>query len=149
MAGPSPQRTTMIRATRRAIAVQIGAIVAAILLASPDFIDRFLRPSLCHCWDFRGLAVVIWAMFFTPAVLTLAAVALSLRPGRVWPAWVAAALDLALLGLIAYGFSLAITRQWAPYDAAPSVPVQAVQALLVFASDLASLVLLIRLLRST
>ena len=123
--------------------------MVAIMLALPDFIDRLLRPSLCTtCLDFRGLAFVLWAIFFAPAVLALFAGAWALRPDRVWPSWLALTVDLVILGLIAYSLWRAVTGQWASYPSAPSVPVQILQGLLVLVSDLVSLRLLALLVTS-
>jgi hypothetical protein len=123
----------------------VAAIVIAIVLASPDFIDRLVRPTICaHCWDFRGLAFVLWVVFFTPPALALLAVAWALRPGRTWPAWLALAVDLVVLGLIAYSFLLVVTGNGGTSDY--SLPlVQLLQALLVLVSDLVSLVLVVLL----
>jgi len=120
------------------------------VLASPDYIDRLVRPTICaHCWDFRGLAFVIWVVFFTPPALALLAVAWALRPGRIWPSWLALAVDLAVLGLVAYGLLLAVTGQYGTYHSAPTAAVQLLQALLVLGSDLVSLLLLVLLLNAS
>ena len=119
------------------------------MLASPDFIDRLLRPTICTgCLDFRGLAFVLWAVFFTPAALALVAVAWALRLDRIWLSWLALVVELVLLGLIAYSLLLAVTGHWATYDYAPPVSVQMLQALLVFVPDLLSLLLLVLLLNA-
>lgn len=129
--------------------VQVAAIVIAVLLASPDFVDRLVRPTICaHCWDFRGLAFVIWVVFFTPPALALLAAAWALRPGRIWPSWLALGVDLAVLGLVAYGLLLAATGQYRTSDAATAA-VQLLQALLVLGSDLVSLLLLVLLLNAS
>lgn len=116
------------------------------MLASPDFIDRLLRSSVCtNCMDFRGLAFVLWAVFFAPAVLALNALGWALRPARVWPSWLALAVDRAILGLIVDSLLRVVRRQWGSYRSAPSVPVQILQSLLVLVSDLVSLRLLVLL----
>ena len=138
-----------MRVTRRALAVQVAAIVVAIMLASPDFIDRLLRPTTCAaCLDFRGLAFVLWAVFLTPGALVLLAVAWALRLGRIWPSWVALAVDLVVLGLIAYGLLMAVTGRWGTYDYGPPVAIEMLQALLVLLSDLVSLLLVVLLLNA-
>jgi hypothetical protein len=140
----SPDRSRLIRATRGALVVQVAAVVVTILLASPDFIDRLLRPTICAgCWDFRGLAFVLLAIFFTPAALALLAVAWALRPDRIWPSWPALAVDLVVLGLVAYSLLLIVAGQGATYDYGPPAFVQMLQALLVLVSDLASLLLVV------
>jgi hypothetical protein len=147
---PRPDRSRLIRATRRALAVQGGAIVIAIVLASPDYIDRLVRPTICaHCWDFRGLAFILWAVFFTPIAVALLAVALALRPRRTWPSWLALVVDLVILGFSAYGVLLAVTGHWGTYDSAPPVLVQTLQTLLVVVPDLASLLLVVLLLNAS
>jgi hypothetical protein len=124
----------------------VAAIVIAIVLASPDFIDRLLRPTICtRCLDFRGLDFIILAVFLTPIALALLAAAWALRADRTWPSWLALAVDLVVLGLIAYSLLVAVAGHWATYDAAPPLPVQILQALLVLTSDLVSLVFLGRL----
>src|SRR5260370_18463831 len=145
----NPDRSRLIGATRGALVVQVAAMVVAIMLASPDFIDRLLRPTICTgCWDFRGLAFVLWIVFFTAAALALMVVAWALRHGRIWPSWLALAVDLVVLGLTAYSLVLAVTGHWGTYDYAPPVPVQILQAFLVLVSDLLSLLLLVRLLNA-
>jgi hypothetical protein len=129
--------------------VQAIAIVVAIMLASPDYIDRLVRPTICpDCFDFRGLAFSLWVMFFAPIALAIVAVAWALRPGRIWLAWLALAVDLLILGLIAYSLVVAVRGHWGTYAYAPAVPVQMLQALLVFVSDLVSLILLVLLLNA-
>ena len=122
--------------------------MVAIMLASPDFTDRLLRPTLCtHCWDFRGLAFFLWVVFFTPPALALLGVAWALRPGRIWPSWLALSVDLVVLGLIAYSFLLVVTGHGGTSEYAPPL-LQLLQALLVFVSDLVSLLLLVLLLNA-
>jgi hypothetical protein len=141
-------RSHLIQATRRALMVQVVAIVVAIMLASPDYIDRLVRPTICtFCLDLRGLAFVLWVVFFTPAVLVLTAVAWALRPGRIWPSWLALAVDLVVLGLIAYSVLLVATGHGGTSDYAPPL-VQLLQAVLVFVPNLASLLLVVLLLNA-
>jgi hypothetical protein len=86
------------------MAIQVAGIAAAILLALPGFIDWLVRPLVCTGWclDLRGLDFIVWAVFFTPpAAVLLGAIAL-LSEGRIWPAWLALGVDLAVLGTVAY-----------------------------------------------
>ena len=143
-----PDRSRLIRATRYALVVQVVAIVIAVVLTLPDYLDRLLRPTLCtHCLDLRGLAFVLSVIFFAPVVLALTAVAWALRPGRIWPSWLVLAIDLALLGLIAYDFLLIVTGNAGTSGYAPLL-VQRLQVLLVFVTVLASLALLVLLLNA-
>ena len=124
------------------------AIVIAVMLAAPDFIDRLLRPTLCtHCLDLRGLAFVLSIIFSTPVVLALIAVAWALRRNRIWPSWLALTVDLALLGLIAYDLLLIVTGNAGTSGYAPLL-VQRLQVLLLFVTVLASLALLVLLLNA-
>jgi hypothetical protein len=149
MAKRSPDRSRLIRATRRALAVQVAAMVVAIMLASPDFIDRLLRPTTCPaCFDLRGAAFVLLAVVFTPAALVLLAVAWALRLDRIGVSWLALAVDLVVLGLIAYGLMLSVPWHWATYEGAPPAPVQMLQVLLVLGSDLVSLLFVVLLVRA-
>ena len=121
------------------------AILIAVMLTLPDYLDRFLRPTLCtHCLDLRGLAFVLSVISFAPVVLALIAVAWALRPSRIWPSWLALTVDLALLGLIAYDLLLIVTGNAGTSGYAPLL-VQRLQVLLVFVAVLASLVLLVPL----
>jgi hypothetical protein len=129
--------------------VQAAATVIAILFAAPDFIDRLVRPTICTgCWDFRGLAFIVWVVFFAPVVLLLLAAAWALRPDRIWPSWLALVVDLAVLGLISYSVLLVVTGNGGTSDYAPPW-VQILQALLVLVSDLVSLLFLILLVNTS
>lgn len=128
--------------------VQVVAIVIAVMLTVPDYLDRLLRPTICiHCLDLRGLAFVLSVILFAPVVLALIAVAWALRPGRIWPSWLALIVDLALLGLIAYDLLLIVTGNAGTSAYAPLL-VQRLQVLVVFVTDLASLALLVLLLNA-
>jgi hypothetical protein len=145
-----PNQSRLIRATRVALVVQAAAMVVTIMLASPEFIDRLLRPTICSgCLDFRGLAFVLLAVFFTPAALAVLGVAWALRQGRIWPAWLALAVDLVVLGLVGYSLLLAVTGQGATSSFGPPAPVQMLQALLLLVSDLVSLLFVVLLLNAT
>ena len=135
--------------TKTAIALQVVAIVFAVALESPSFIDRILQPTTCTgCLDFRGLDFVLWAVFFAPVALALMAAAWALRPSRIWPSWLALVVDLAVLGLFAYALLLGLTGHLGSNPSSPGVAVQVLQTLLVLASDLVSLVLVILLLNA-
>src|SRR5205807_159281 len=96
-----PDRSRLIRATRRVLALQVGAAVVAIVLGVPDLIDRLTGPSTCtFCFDLRGVDFILLLLFFGPVVLALTAAALLLRPGRMWPSWLALAVNLLVVGSI-------------------------------------------------
>ncbi len=127
----------------------------AIMLAAPDFIDRLVRPSSCipGCMDLRGVAFIVLLIVLTPVVLALTAAALLLRPGRMWPSWLALALNLVVVGFIASGVLQLITGGTSCSDMCESfdyghVPllVQHIQVLLLAVPPLASLVLVVLLL---
>jgi hypothetical protein len=144
----SPDRLRLIKATRRALVVQVAAIVVVVMVALPDYIDRLVRPTICHvCLDFRGVVFVLLVIVFTPIVLALIAVALALRPGRIWPSWPAFAVDVVVVVLGGGALLGGILGQGGTSNYAPPL-VQLLQALLLFAPGLASLVLVVWLLNA-
>jgi hypothetical protein len=92
----------LIWVAQRVLAAQVVATMVAMVLAAPDFIDRLERPTSCTfgCIDVRGAVFIALLIFLTPVALALTAAALLLRRGRIWPAWVALALNMALVGFI-------------------------------------------------
>lgn len=150
-ANQRPDRSGLIRATRCVLAVQVVATVVAIVLAAPDFIDRLKGPSSCtDCMDVRGVAFIVLLILFTPVMLALMTAVLLLRPYRMWLSWLALAVNLALVGFIAYGVLVIITGQGGTpcsdmcvsfdYGHTPLL-VQHIQVLLLAVPPLASLVL--------
>jgi hypothetical protein len=126
--------------------------MVAIVLAAPDLIDRFTGPSICTgCMDLRGVDFILLLILFTPVMLALTAAALLLRLGRMWPSWLALAVNLVVVGFIAYGVLLIITGQRGTscsdmcvsfdYGHTPLL-VQQIQVLLLAVPSLASVVLL-------
>jgi len=130
--------------------------VVAIMLGVPDLIDRLTGPSSCtFCYDLRGVDFILLLTVFGPVVLALTAAALLLRPGRLWPSWLALAVNLVVVGAIPLTV-LPFLAGWGGTNCSemcdsfdPShVPllVQHIQALLLAVPPLASLVLLVLLL---
>ena len=125
------------------------------MLGVPDLIDRLTRPSSCtFCFDLRGVDFILLLILFGPVVLALTAAALLLRPGRMWPSWLALAVNLVVVGSIPFAVLPFITG-WEPTCSdmcdtfGPShVPllVQHMQGVLLAVPPLASLALLVLLL---
>jgi hypothetical protein len=134
----------------------VVAAVVAIVFGVPDFIDRLTGPSSCtFCFDLRGVDFMLLLILFGPVVLALATAALLLRPGRMWPSWLALAVNLVVVGSLPLTMVPFITGWGAAYcsemcDAlGPShVPllVQHLQGLLLAVPALASLALVVALL---
>ena len=144
-----PDGSGLIWAIRSVIAVQVVAALIAIALAAPDFIDRLQRPSSCipGCIDVRGLVFIFLLIVLTPVVLTLTAAALLLRSGRIWPAWMALAVNLLVIGIIASGVMQLITGASSCSDMCESfdyghvpVLVQEIEVVLLAIPPLATLV---------
>jgi hypothetical protein len=150
-----PDRSRLIRATRRVLAVQVVAAVVAITLGVPDLIDRLTGPSSCtFCYDLRGVDFILLLIVFGPVVLALTAAASLLRQGRMWPSWLALAVNLVVVGSIPLTVLPLITGWGATCSDmcdsfGPShVPllVQHIQGVLLAVPPLASLVLVVLLL---
>jgi hypothetical protein len=130
--------------------------VVAILLGVPDLIDRLTGSSSCmFCFDLRGVDFILLLIVFGPVVLALTAAASLLRPGRMWPSWLALAVNLVVVGSIPLTVLPLITGWGATYcsdmcdSLGPShVPllVQHIQGVLLAVPPLASLVLVVVLL---
>lgn len=126
------------------------------MLGVPDLIDRLTGPSSCtFCFDLRGVDFIFLLILFGPVVLALTAAALLLRPGRMWPSWLALAVNLVVVGSIPFTALPLITGWGATHCSdmcdtfGPSdVPqlVQQLQGVLLSVPPLASLVLLVLLL---
>jgi hypothetical protein len=133
----------------------VVAAVVAIMLGVPDLIDRLTGPSSCtFCYDLRGVDFILLLLIFGPVVLVLTAAASLLRPGRMWPSWLALAVNLVVVGSIPLTVLPLITG-WGAYCSdlcdtfGPShvpVLVQHLQGVLLAVPPLASLVLLVLLL---
>lgn len=75
--------------------------MVAIVLGVPDLIDRLTGPSSCtFCFDLRGVDFIFLLIIFAPVVLALTAAAWLLRPDRMWPSWLALAVNLMVVGSI-------------------------------------------------
>ena len=130
--------------------------MVAIVLGVPDFIDRLTGPSSCiFCFDLHGVDFIFILFIFGPVALVLPTGALLLRPGRMWPSWVALAVNLAVVGSLPLTIVPFITGWGAAYcsemcdSLGPShVPllVQHLQGLLLAVPALASLALVVALL---
>jgi len=155
-ANPHHDRSSLILAVRRVFAVQVIAALLAIMLGVPDLIDRLTGPSRCtFCFDLRGVDFVLLLIFFGPVMLALAAAALLLRPGRLWPSWLALAVNVLVVGSVPWTVLPLITGWGTTYcqemcdTLGPSnVPIvaQHIQGLLLAVPPLASLVLVVVLL---
>jgi len=133
----------------------VVAALVAIMVGVPDLIDRLTGPSSCtFCYDLRGVDFILLLILFGPVVLALTAAASLLRPGRMWPSWLALAVNLVVVGSIPLTVLPLITGWGATCsdmcDAfGPShVPllVQHIQGVLLAVPPLASLVLVVLLL---
>ena len=116
-------------------------MVVAVLLASPSYFDRLVRPTICtDCYDFRGLDFILWALFLAGPALVLLAATWLLRPNRILAAVLPLIVDLVVLGFAAYALLGAFGK---PTDAvdAPAFPVQVLQVLLVLIPAVITLVL--------
>jgi len=129
--------------------------VVAIMLGVPDLIDRLTRPSSCtFCFDLRGVDFILLLIIFGPVVLALTAAARLLRPGRMWPSWLALAVNLVVVGsspLIVLPFITGwaatcsdMCDSFGPSDV-PAL-VQHIQGVLLAVPALASLLLVVLLL---
>ena len=126
------------------------------MLGVPDLIDRLTGPSSCtFCFDLRGVDFILLLIVFGPVVLALTAAASLLRPGRIWPPWLALAVNLVVVGSIPLTVLPLITGWGATYCSdmcdtfGPShvpLPVQHIQGVLLAVPPLASLVLVVLLL---
>ena len=87
----------------------------------------------------------MWVVFFLPVGVALTAATLPLRRGRIWPAFLALVVDVAVLGFVGYSLLLDITGQSGTNTTAPPVAVQVVQGMLVLVPNLVSLALVLRL----
>jgi hypothetical protein len=99
----SANKSRAVKVLRVTVVAQVFAIVAAILISAPNFIDKLTQPVACHaCLDFRGVDFVFYGVFFMPVALVLALAAWQLpwRP-RLATALVVV-IDMAILGLAAY-----------------------------------------------
>jgi hypothetical protein len=122
----------------------------------PDLIDRLTGPSSCtFCFDLRGVDFILLLILFGPVMLALTAAALLLRPGRMWPSWLALAINLVVVGSVPWTGLPLITGWGATYcqdicdSFGPSdVPIvaQHVQGVLLAVPPLASLALVVLLL---
>ena len=138
---PHPELARLLQTTRAAMAVQVLAMVVAVLLASPSYVDRLSRPTICTgCYDFRGLDFILWALFLAGPALVLLAATWLLRPNRILSAVLPLIVDLVLLGFAGYALLGAIGK---PTDAvdAPAFAVQVLQVLLVLIPAVITLVL--------
>src|ERR1700730_19265596 len=120
------------------------------MLGAPCLIDRLTGPSICtFCYDLRGVDFILLLIVFGPVMLALTVAASLLRPGRMWPSWLALAVNLVGVGSILLTVLPLITGWGATCsdmcDAfGPShVPllVQHIQGVLLAVPPLASLVL--------
>jgi hypothetical protein len=150
-----PDRSRLIRATRRVLTVQVVAAVVAIMLGVPDLMDRLTGPSSCtFCFDLRGVDFILLLIVFGPVALALTAAASLLRPGRLWPSWLALAVNLVVVGSLPLTVLPLITGWGATCSDmcdsfGPShVPllVQHIQGVLLAVPPLASLLLVVLLL---
>jgi hypothetical protein len=134
----------------------VVAAVIAIMLGVPDLIDRLTGPSSCtFCFDLRGVDFILLLIVFGPVMLALTAAASLLRPGRMWPSWLALAVNLVVVGSIPLAVLPLITG-WGASNCSdmcdsfgPShVPllVQHIQGVLLAVPSLASLILVVLLL---
>lgn len=99
----SANKSRAVQVLRVTVVAQVFAIVAAILISAPSFIDKLTQPVACHaCLDFRGVDFVFYGVFFMPVALVLALAAWQLpRRPRLATALVVV-IDLAILCLAAY-----------------------------------------------
>jgi hypothetical protein len=128
------------------MALQALGMVAAILLASPSYLDRLLRPTVCSdCYDFRGLDFFIWTAFLVPPALVLIAATWLMRPSRILAALLPLMVDLVVLGFAAYASLDTLGRPTSAVDSA-TVPVQVLQLILVIMPAVVTAVLALLLL---
>jgi hypothetical protein len=131
-------------ALRRTVAVQVLTIVAAVLISAPNFIDRLIRPLTCPatswCLDFRGTDFALWVVFAIPTALMLALAAWQLQPRPRLGITLVLIVDLAILGLSAYG-ALQSARYHGVDPDAPPFPWDIAQNVLILVPALASLAL--------
>jgi hypothetical protein len=126
------------------------------MLGVPDLIDRLTGPSRCtFCFDLRGVDFVLLLIFFGPVTLALAAAALLLRPGRLWPSWLALAVNALVVGSVPWtvlplitGWGTTYCQEMCDTFGPSNVPTvaQHIQGLLLAVPPLASLVLVVVLL---
>jgi hypothetical protein len=120
---------------------QVLGLLAAILLASPSYFDRLLRPVTCSdCYDFRGLEFVILTLFLAPPAVVLMAATWLLHPRRILAAALPVIVDLVVLGFAAYVFLGALARPTSGVDS-PAVSIQVLQVLLIAMPALVTCVL--------
>jgi hypothetical protein len=121
----------------------------------PDLVDRLTGPSRCtFCFDLRGVDFILLLILFGPVILALTAAALLLRPGRMWPSWLALAINLVVVGSVPW-IVLPLITGWGatcqdmcdsfgPSNVSPVA--QHIQGVLLAVPPLASLILVVLLL---
>lgn len=123
--------TKLVRPMRMVLAAQAAGILAAVLLSAPSFIDRLVRPTICHdCFDFRGLSFVLFALLLLPPGAVFAAAALLLPRKPTVILLIVVAIDLAIVGLLGYAVLENAAQPGVNVDA-PPFPLEIVQNALI------------------
>lgn len=93
----------VLKFLRVALLFQALGGIAIIALTVPDFIDAQLHPLGCTgvswCFDFRGLAFTLAAIFMGPVIGVLLVLAWRWRGPRLWPLAIVALIDAAAIFL--------------------------------------------------
>jgi hypothetical protein len=98
------ERARLHKWLRAALVLQAIALLAVIALTFPDWLDGQLHPYVpCgFCFDLRGLAFDISAVFLGPVILVLLLIAWRWRRPRLWPLAIVALIDAAAFFLTAF-----------------------------------------------